>query len=246
MTSHSQYPSVTTVIAAFNAERFLGEAIESALAQDYERHEVVVVDDGSTDRTAEIARGYDGVRVISQENQGPGGARNTGIAAAGGELIAILDSDDLMVEGRLQKQVRYLLDHRKAGAVLGLLEPLVEPGVEVPPWIGPDVYKSPRAPEDENLPFGGVYVAASMVAWRRTFEAIGGYDPAFHHSEDLDWLLRLMESDLTVGTIDEVVVIRRVHGGNMVYDQAAQKRYLFKAFKARIDRRRADSAANPQ
>jgi glycosyltransferase involved in cell wall biosynthesis len=243
VTAASDTPPVTTVIAAFNAERFLGEAIESAFAQDYEPHDVIVVDDGSTDRTADVARSYERAKLIRQSHRGLAAALNAAIAAAEGEVIAYLDSDDLMPPGRLRTQVRYLLDHPEAGAVLGLQELLVEPGVDPHPGLGPDASTSADAPDEEDLPFEGRYVACSMAAWRRAFEKVGEYDTAFHHQMDVDWLMRLMESDMTVGTIDEVMVIRRVHGANYSYDQDAQRRFLFKAFKARIDRRRATGSA---
>jgi glycosyltransferase involved in cell wall biosynthesis len=103
-------PPVTVVIAAYNRESCIGEAIESVLAQRTPfPFEIIVVDDGSTDRTADIARSYgDPVRVIIKENGGPASARNAGVRAARTPLIAFLDSDDLMLPGRLARQVDFL------------------------------------------------------------------------------------------------------------------------------------------
>jgi glycosyltransferase involved in cell wall biosynthesis len=239
----SQTPLVTTVIPAYNAERFLGEAIESSLEQDYPAQEVIVVDDGSEDRTAEVAEGYEGVRLMRQPNQGPAAARNTAIAAARGESIALLDADDRMASGRLRKQVGYLLEHPEAAVVLGLQELLMEPGVEVlPGWAG-----AGRGPLDPSVgpptPFSGAYAAATVVAWRTAYEAVGNYDVSLRYGEDVDWLLRVMEAGMTVGTFDEVVLLRRLHGENMTYDQEAMRHGLFAAFKRRIDRRRAAGSA---
>jgi len=87
--------SVSAVIAAYNAEQFISVPIESALAQTYEISEIIVVDDGSTDRTAEVAAGFPRTRVIRRPNGGQAAARNTGVEAATGEWIAFLDHDDV-------------------------------------------------------------------------------------------------------------------------------------------------------
>jgi glycosyltransferase involved in cell wall biosynthesis len=93
------------VIPAYNAERFISGTIQSVLAQTHKIAEIIVVDDGSTDRTAEIAAGFPGVRVIQRPNGGPGAARNTGIHAASGEWIAFLDSDDHWVPRKTEIQL---------------------------------------------------------------------------------------------------------------------------------------------
>ncbi len=98
--------TVSVVIPAYNAERCLRETVESVLAQTYPAHEVLIIDDGSRDATAEIAQSFgDRVRLISQANQGIAGARNTGIREATGEWIALLDHDDLMRPDKLARQV---------------------------------------------------------------------------------------------------------------------------------------------
>ncbi|MBI4573499.1 MAG: glycosyltransferase family 2 protein, partial [candidate division NC10 bacterium] len=104
-------PLVSVILPVYNGERFLAAAIASILAQDYQPIEVIVVDDGSTDGTAAIARSFQGVRYLYQPNQGPAFARNAGIAVARGAFIAFLDADDLMVPTRLSVQAGYLLAH---------------------------------------------------------------------------------------------------------------------------------------
>ena len=97
---------ITIAIPAYNAEACLRETLESALAQTYPAYEILVVDDGSKDRTEEIARSFgDRIRYIRQENQGIAGARNTAIREAKGDWIAFLDHDDLILPEKLQKQV---------------------------------------------------------------------------------------------------------------------------------------------
>src|SRR5688572_23871683 len=93
--------SVSIVIPAYNAEHLLGRALESIRAQEPSPTEVVVVDDGSTDGTPDLARGFDGVRLVQQSNKGLPGARNAGASAATGGLLFFLDADDELMPGGL-------------------------------------------------------------------------------------------------------------------------------------------------
>jgi glycosyltransferase involved in cell wall biosynthesis len=102
---HPGNTSVSAVIPAYNAERFISDAIQSVLAQTYEIAEIIVVDDGSSDRTAEVASGFPRTHVMKRPNGGPGAARNTGIHAASGEWIAFLDSDDTWIPRKTEIQL---------------------------------------------------------------------------------------------------------------------------------------------
>src|SRR5829696_8499022 len=104
-------PLVSVVIPCYNQAHFLGEAIESVLSQSYRHFELIVVDDGSTDETSEVASRYEGVRLIRQENQGLSGARNTGIGHSGGEFLVFLDADDRLLLGALEAGLRCFEAH---------------------------------------------------------------------------------------------------------------------------------------
>ena len=97
-------PLVSVIVPVYNGEHYLSFAIHSILRQDYHPSEVIVVDDGSTDNSANIARSFKEVRYIHQSNQGVAMARNVGIAAARGEFIAFLDADDLWTPNKLSIQ----------------------------------------------------------------------------------------------------------------------------------------------
>jgi len=245
-------PAVSTIVPAFNAERFLGEAIESALAQDYRPHQVVVIDDGSTDDTAEVAAAFPQVKLIRQANLGPAAARNAAIEAASGELIALLDADDLMEPSRLEIQVTYLLEHPEAAAVLGRHELLIEPGVEPPRWVAelPAMIESFGGEGmSERIPVLPDRPTASMLARRSAFELVGPYDTSFRLGEDVDWVIRAWECGLELAAVDEVVMRRRVHGANLTYDDAGCRRALLRMLRTRIERGRrrgSGSAALPE
>jgi glycosyltransferase involved in cell wall biosynthesis len=111
-------PLVSVVIPCYNSSRFLGEAIESVLLQTYSRIEIIVVDDGSTDGTAQIARSYP-VRYIYQENRGISAARNTGIAHAQGKYVLFLDHDDRLLPRGVETGVRLLEEHPECAIAVG-------------------------------------------------------------------------------------------------------------------------------
>src|SRR5215471_18905764 len=113
-------PRVSVIIPVYNCEQYLAEAIQSALSQTGSTLEVIVVDDGSTDASAEVARSFGSrVRYCYQANAGIGAARNCGIAMAVGNLYAFLDADDRYVKGKLAKQIAVLEDDPSLDMVLG-------------------------------------------------------------------------------------------------------------------------------
>ena len=129
-------PLVSVVVASFNGERFVAETLDSVFAQDYEPYEVVFVDDGSTDRTSEIAQSYP-LRYLARENGGLAAARNTGVAVARGEYVTFIDDDDLMPPDRLSLQATRLADHAELGCVLGRQE-----WIDAPDWLPREDRKS--------------------------------------------------------------------------------------------------------
>lgn len=238
-------PLVSVVVPVYNGARFLAAALESILAQDYRPIEVIVVDDGSDDRSAEIARSF-GVRYLFQNNQGQAAARNAGIREARGEFIAFLDADDLMLPNKIGAQANYLLQHPGVGCVLSGRETLLEPGIELPAWsekktagVGDDSFSERNLYELSHVREGGM---SSVMARRRSFDKAGKFNPAFHHVEDLDWLLRVWESGVGVGILPEILWRRRIHGDNLTYRREAIRKEWLAWFKTRIDRHRSPPA----
>ncbi|MDX6608722.1 MAG: hypothetical protein QOF85_647 [Solirubrobacterales bacterium] len=239
MPSVSEKPLASVVIPAYNAERYLGEAIESVLAQTYSPVETIVVDDGSTDRTAEVACAYGGVTLIAQENSGPSAARNRGFSASRGEFVAFHDSDDAMTPDKLAVQVGHLIDNPGVGCVLAEQELLIEPGAELPFWVAGtkvETVMPPRPPELSDEP---LVHPMTMVVRRATFGQIGGFDESMRAAEDFDWMLRAAEEEIGIARLSNVLLRRRVRAGSLTQDAAASRAGLFRAFKARIERHRA-------
>ncbi len=235
-------PLVSVVIPAFNSERFLGQALASVLAQTYAPVETIVVDDGSSDGTVEVARAHPGITLIEQENSGPSAARNRGFAASSGEFVAFHDSDDEMTPDKLDVQVGYLLENPAVGCVLAEQELIVEEGAELPFWVEGtkvETVMPPRPPELEDEP---MVHPMTMVVRRETFERIGEFDESMRAAEDFDWMLRAAEEKIGIARLSEILLRRRVHPDSLTQNAAASRAGLFRAFKARIERHRARAA----
>lgn len=212
-------PLVSVVIAARDAQRFLLDALLSIAAQTYAPVEVVVVDDGSTDDTAAVATAYAesvaGVTVFSQRNQGPSAARNTGIASTAGEFVTFLDADDEMLPGRIERQLLFLESAPEYDAVIVAQEVVLEAGVTPPPWY--------RRALEQADPY--VYLESSMMVRRAALDRVGGFDPDFPVSEDVDLLWRLAATGGGYARLNEVLVRRRLHGDNLTYQDAELERW---------------------
>jgi glycosyltransferase involved in cell wall biosynthesis len=218
-------PLVSVIVAAFQAEEFLEDSIASMLAQDYAPFEVVVCDDGSTDRTAEILAAHPELKTFRQPNAGPAAARNAAVAAAAGEFLAIFDADDLWPPTRLALQADYLVEHPDVGCVLGRQE-----WINPPPWLTRDaVYGD----------LDGIPILSAMLR-RSVFDAVGGFDESFTHSEDMDLLFRLRERGVPIEVLPDVVLYRRFHGANLTRSAPATSP-LLRSLRQKLERERAAS-----
>lgn len=123
-------PLISVMIGVYNGAAYLGEAIDSVLAQDYRPLELIVVDDGSDDGSGDVARQYPEVRCVSQERRGAGAARNAGVELAGGDFFAFLDADDRFTPGKLARQMEALAADPALEAVFGHVREFVSPELQ--------------------------------------------------------------------------------------------------------------------
>jgi alpha-1,6-rhamnosyltransferase len=215
-------PVVSVVMAAYNAEEFIGPALDSLFAQDWDSFEVIVVDDGSTDATAGVAESYPGVRCIRQANAGAAAARNAGAAAAIGDLVANFDSDDLVPPTRLSVQASYLLAHPEVGCVFGRQEWL-----NPPPWLARDaVYGD----------LDGIPLSSAMFR-RNILIELGGYDTGFVQGEDTDLLIRMREGGIPYHVLPDVVLYRRFHESSLTGGRTTHTP-LLRSLRAKLERER--------
>jgi glycosyltransferase involved in cell wall biosynthesis len=164
----------STIIPAFNSASTVAQAVDSALSQEFNGQEVIVVNDGSEDDTTSILARYDDrIRVINRERGGPAAARNAAAAIARGEYLAFLDADDVWLPGRLAFTCAAL--ERNPAAVLSFTDmvPMDRGGALGAPW------KAGRAPSMDDLLTRGWGIYPSAVTMRRrVFDACGGFHPA--------------------------------------------------------------------
>ena len=220
-------PLVSVVIPVYNGERHIASALQSVFDQDYHPVEVIVVNDGSVDRSADIVCSYKEIKYIFQANQGPAVARNVGIEAARGELVSFLDQDDLWAGQKLSIQVDYLLAHPFVGYVLAGERLFLEPGTQRPAWLR----------EELLLKDHTGFLPGTLVVRIAMFERIGLFDPKYRNSSDLDWLKRARDAGISAGILPDVLLYKRIHSSNQSREQRGRFE-LFEVIKASLDRQR--------
>jgi hypothetical protein len=224
-------PLISVIIPVFNGARFLPEAIDNILRQNYPALEIIVVDDGSTDEVDRaVATLPVDVRYFKQENAGASSARNRGIKDSSGELIAFLDVDDLWPTENLACLVEVMMKRSEldvvsgyaqviqSDAATGRLDYVGNPGESFPYYIGAALYR------------------------RRAFEKIGLFDTELRYAEDTDWFTRAREAGLATLRLDEVTLFVRRHDGNMTRGKSLVELNALRVFKKALDRKRAISA----
>jgi glycosyltransferase involved in cell wall biosynthesis len=217
---------VSVIIPVYNGARFIAEAVHSIVAQAYGSLEIIVVDDGSTDETAQIVAHLDrDVRYVFQENAGPGAARNRGIRDASGDLIAFLDADDLWASGSLRLLVNRLLADPELDVVHGYAR-LFKDGES----NGGMDFLNP----DEVFPY---YIGAGLYR-RRAFETAGLFEEQLRFSEDTEWYGRAAELGLRIARLEGVTLMVRRHENNMTRGKTLADLQMARVFKLMLDRRR--------
>lgn len=215
--------SISVIMPVYNGEPFLRETIESVQAQTLCPFEIIIVDDGSTDRTAEIAKGFGApVRYFYQPNSGPSAARNRGIAQARGGLIALLDVDDRWSEKKLELQSVILAEEPSVEVVFGHTQVVV---------LKDNVY------EEFAKPFFS-FVNGCALHRRSAYEKVGLFDEEMRFGEDCDWFMRAREIGLSIKVHPEVVLNYRLHDLNMTRGKNALELNVVRALKMSLERRR--------
>jgi len=208
---------VSVVIPTYNYAHFVAGAVESALAQTYLDREVIVVDDGSTDDTRDRLALYEGrIRYIHQENRGLSAARNTGIRAARGALVAFLDSDDVWHPKKLAVQARYLERHFEVALLASDHLDMQTGEIGEVDWPQVDETRSIPAREItfEQLVVGSRFGACGVVARRWCFDEVGFFDETLRSAEDVDMWVRIA-SRFPVAKQEVPLWVYRHHGTSM-------------------------------
>lgn len=220
-------PLVSVIMPVYNGEQYVEQALESVFKQDYQPFEVILVDDGSTDRTATIARSFEPrIRYCFQDNGGPSAARNRGLDAATGEFLAFLDSDDCWTPNNLSVLFNEFSQLPDLDLVMGKTQL--------------NVYKSDKGKFEEiGSPFLKLLVGCILVK-RSAARIIGRFDEDFIFTEDVDWFFRARDLNIRMKILeDHVSLHRRMHDANMTLHLNEKNDNYAKVLKRSLDRRRA-------
>jgi glycosyltransferase involved in cell wall biosynthesis len=201
-------PMVSVIIPCYNQGHFLGEAIDSIYRQNYPNCKIVVVDDGSTDKTGEVAASFDGVIYLRQQHQGPSVARNAGFQHSQGAYVVFLDADDRLLPDALHAGADFLDTHQEAVFVYGQYVYIDEDGRRLPG-------SSPCRPEGDDysalLRGRNFIVTPTTVMFRRTtLEQVGEFDTSLARCGDYELFLRCARHGL-LGRLDRCVAEYRQH-----------------------------------
>ncbi len=225
---------VSVVVGVYNNAATIAEAIESILAQTVPPGEVLVVDDGSTDGSGDVARAFgERVRVVRQANEGVSGARNRGVAETSRPLIAALDADDRWAPRKLELQLP---------ALVPWVEAVSCHVAQVPQSEWSSVLAGDRPPT--SVLHGPVW--ETLLIRREAFARIGPFDTSYKVAEQIDWWSRAADAGLRLVAVDEPLVFRRLHADNHgLRNMDKRSEYARAVHAALVRRRAAASAASP-
>jgi glycosyltransferase involved in cell wall biosynthesis len=222
---------ISCIVPVFNGERYVRETLESILAQSHRPLEIIVADDGSTDRTASIVAGFgDRVRSVKQSNKGPATARNLGLSMATGDFVAFLDADDLWHPEKLERQLARFQARSELGYCLTHVQNF---------WVAEMDGEAKRYEQHRISGSLPGYVTGTLLARRALFEVVGLFDSALGHGDSADWFLRAGKHGTVMELLSDVLLYRRLHPANHSRVHAAKSRdeYL-QLLKLSLDRKR--------
>ena len=229
---------ISVIIPAYNVDGFIAEAFASVAAQTRSVHEILVIDDGSTDGTAawlrDMARKDACLRVLTSDRLGPGGARNVGLKAATRSIIAFLDADDAWPRDKIERQMDRLSAADRPDIVSGLIRRFHK------------LQPSTLTPDGESGEVMAHVNVGACLFRRRAFDAIGRFDERLLHCEDLDLMFRAREVGLKVAIMREVMLYYRIRPGSWTQTKSSQSQKelgALAALRLSIGRRRSAGRA---
>jgi glycosyltransferase involved in cell wall biosynthesis len=228
---------VSVILPVYRGERFVAAAIESVLAQTCRRFELVIINDGSPDESArEIKRFLPNprIRYLAQANGGVAAARNAGIANATGDLIALIDQDDLWLPEKLERQIAYLDSHPKVGLVHSRVECIDAHGESRPCTDAIWVYPFEGLCAGQLLLGNGI-APLTVLLRRGCIDDVGAFDQRYAPADDWELWMRIARRH-PLGFLDEVTARYRFHDQNISQDQLKMQRAVLKIMDAICDR----------
>jgi glycosyltransferase involved in cell wall biosynthesis len=223
-------PLISVILPVYNGQRYLAEAIASVLAQTYRPVEIRVIDDGSTDHSAEVATSFaSSVQYFYQTNGGIGAARNRGVDLARGSFFAFLDHDDLWVQEKLAYQMAAFDRDPQLDVVFGHVIQFHSPELDE------------QVKDTKLCPTGKIagYIAGTMLVRRGTFHRVGPFRTDLQLGDFIDWYAKAMEKGLKSLMLPSVLMKRRIHAANTGIRTRSSRTDYVRVLKAALDRRNA-------
>jgi glycosyltransferase involved in cell wall biosynthesis len=198
---------VSCIVPVFNGAAYLREALESALAQTYRPFELLVVDDGSTDGSAAVARAFgERIRLIEQPNRGPAAARNAGVVAARGKLVAFLDADDLWSPDKIAAQVRRLAEVPDLDLCFTRFQNF---------WVDELRDEAVRYQHHPIAQPSDAWSICTLLARRASLDRFGPFDESLRAGENMTWFVRAVAEGARLEVLPDILMRRRLHGANV-------------------------------
>ena len=229
----SDFPLVSVIVAVKNGGIFIDQAIQSVFLQRYDPIQFLVIDGKSTDNTVQVVKKYKSIDIIIQDQLGLATARNCGINAARGSLIAFLDYDDIWLPGKLKTQVGYLLEHPNIKATLTKMCVSVSQHT---------TYMNLESNVDREIRVG--YTPGTLVARKEVFQEIGLFDQQFSIGCDSDWFARAIDGELPMAILPQVFLHKRLHGNNLSMQKDLYKQETLRYLKNSIYRKQKNTQKN--
>lgn len=221
---------ISVIIPVYNGARHLRETLETVFAQTLPAHEVIIVDDGSTDDSPAILEAHgDRLRVFRQANQGVAAARNAGLLHVTGDAIAFLDQDDLWPAERNRIMAEALAADPEVGVIIGQVEMLNQ--ISVPRHVAWTMETAPRE-----------ILLGSQLFRPDVFAKVGNFSTNVGYGDDTDFLIRRGENRIGSKYVDAVTLVYRLHDHNTSHDDAVSRSHMITVFREALKRRRGRTA----
>ncbi len=221
--------SISVIVPLYNAENYIVEALKSILTQTLKPLEIIVINDGSTDKSLASLESFGNkIKIIDQENKGAGAARNEGIKIAQGSYLAFLDADDLWIDNKLEQQINYLKNHPETEIVSGFVEQFISPELSAED-------SNKLNPLLQNMPG---YLPGAILIKKTDFLKVGYFNEQLQLGEFIDWHSRAIDLGLSHHVLPTKLLKRRIHNNNMgIYKKEHVKDYI-KVLRESLHRKR--------
>lgn len=214
-------PLISVIVPVYNGGKYLTAALESIMAQDYKRLDIIVIDDGSTDKSAQIAKSYH-LNYSYQTHSGLGAALNHGIKLAKGGYFSFLDADDLWVRTKLSRQMSSFKKDPTLDMVFGHVSEFKDTDGKIS--------------KVRSLTRGSL-MKGTMLIRREAFFHVGLFETKWHLGDFIDWYLRAHELQLKSLTLPSTLYKRRIHKNNMGIRERGKRKDYLHVLKESLDRR---------